>query len=86
MVEMRWNCTTEEETVIPPVSQIQFGKPFEKRTVVRKKLQYRQLVDVTVRAGAAGMWNNESTARAANMQWGPWLDVPDYVETDTSCP
>lgn len=86
MIEMRWLCTTEEENIIPPVSQIQFGKPFDKHTVVRKKLQYRQMIDVTVRAAAAGMWDAKSIAETANMQWSAWKDVPEYVETDTSCP
>ena len=40
-------------------------------------LQYRQQIDVTVRAGGAGTWDAVSIARTANMQWSDWRDVPE---------
>ena len=83
---MRWLAYDEEEVIVPPTHQIQLGKPFEKAMVAKKKLQYRQKVDVTVRAAAAGMWDNESLARTANMQWSEWKDVPTHVDRDMSCP
>jgi hypothetical protein len=43
-------------------------------------LQYRQQIDVTVRAGGAGTWDNASLARTANMQWSEWRDVPEVTE------
>ena len=43
-------------------------------------LQYRQKIDVTIRAAAAGMWDNESLARTANMQWSEWKDVPEVTD------
>ena len=49
-------------------------------------LQYRQQIDITVRAGGAGTWDNTSIARTANYQWSEWLDVPEIVERDMSCP
>ena len=49
-------------------------------------LQYRQQIDITVRAGGAGTWDNASIAQTANYQWSEWLDVPEIVERDMSCP
>ena len=49
-------------------------------------LQYRQQIDITVRAGGAGTWDNTSIAQTANYQWSEWLDVPEIVERDMSCP
>ena len=49
-------------------------------------LQYRQQIDVTVRAGGAGTWDSEVMARTANWQWSEWQDVPRVVEVDPSCP
>ena len=40
-------------------------------------LQYRQQIDVTVRAGGAGTWDTASIARTANWQWSDWRDVPE---------
>ena len=80
MMEMRWLVCEEEETLVPPVHSIQYGKPFEKVMATRRKLQYRQKVDITVRAAAAGMWDNESLARTANMQWSEWKDVPEVTD------
>jgi hypothetical protein len=42
-----------------------------------RKLQYRQQVDTTIRAG---MWPAPDMARTANMQWSAWHDVPEIVE------
>jgi hypothetical protein len=39
-----------------------------------KVLQYRQQVDVAVRAGMG--WDANSLAQTAKMQWSPWKDVP----------
>lgn len=86
MIEMRWLTYEEEETIVPPVSQIRFGEPFQKVMATKKKLQYRQRVDTAVRAGGAGTWDNESLARTANWQWSEWRDVPEVVERDLSCP
>jgi hypothetical protein len=47
-----------------------------------KRLQYRQQVDVTVRAG---MWVNTSNLNA-NMQWSQWRDVPLVAERDPGFP
>lgn len=80
MMEMRWLEYQEEEAIIPPVHEIQFGKPYERGMVTKQKLQYRQKVDVTVRAAAAGMWDNESLAKTANYQWSEWQDVPVYKQ------
>ena len=80
MIEMRWLTYEEEETLVPPVSQISYGEPFQKVMATKKKLQYRQKIDVTVRAAAAGMWDNESLARTANMQWSEWRDVPEVSD------
>ena len=80
MIEMRWLEYECEETIVPPAHAIQFGKPFDKAVVIKTKLQYRQKVDITVRAAAAGMWDDESLARTANMQWSEWKDVPTVRE------
>ena len=86
MIDMRWLTWEEEENIIPPVSQIQFGKPFDKRMVTKRKLQYRQMVDTTVRAAAAGMWDANSLAQTAKMEWSPWKDVPEEFDRDWNCP
>ena len=62
------------------IYDLRFGKPFDKAVVIKTKLQYRQKVDITVRAAAAGMWDDESLARTANMQWSEWKDVPTVRE------
>lgn len=49
-----------------------------------KVLQYRQRVDVAVRAGMD--WDANSLARTANWQWSPWKDVPMESEKDPNCP
>ena len=84
--ELRWLVWDEEETIIPPASEIQYGRRFETRMVTKRKLQYRQKIDVTIRAAAAGMWDNDSIAKTANYQWSDWIDVPEVVERDMQCP
>ena len=76
MIEMRWLAYDEEEVVVPPTYQIQFGKPFDKVMTTKKKLQYRQKIDTTVRAG---MWDAAGIAQTANMQWSEWRDVPEVT-------
>lgn len=51
-----------------------------------KVLQYRQQYDATIRAAAAGMWDNESLMRTANWQWSAWKDVPVESERDPAYP
>lgn len=51
-----------------------------------KVLQYRQTVDVTVRAGGAGTWDTNSIAQTANIQWSPWKDVPMESERNPDFP
>lgn len=46
-------------------------------------LQYRQKIDVTVRAG---MWPSDELLRTANYQWSDWRDVPLVAERDPSYP
>ena len=80
MIEMRWLTREEEETIIPPVHNIQYGMPFDKHIVTKRKLQYRQQIDTTVRAGGAGTWDTASLARTANWQWSEWRDVPEVTD------
>jgi len=84
MIEMRW-IVEEREQPIPPADLMNWplGKPYPIHIVSTKKLQYRQKIDVTVRAG---MWPADELLRTANMQWSEWKDVPEVVERDTSCP
>jgi len=49
-----------------------------------KVLQYRQKVDVAVRAGMD--WDANSLARTANWQWSPWKDVPLESERNPDYP
>ena len=48
-----------------------------------RKLQYRQQIDVTVRAG---QWDTASVAQTANWQWSEWRDVLLVAERDPSYP
>ena len=48
-----------------------------------RRLQYRQQIDVTVRAG---IWPADSTSATANMQWSQWRDVPLVAERDPGFP
>jgi hypothetical protein len=47
-----------------------------------RRLQYRQQIDVTVRAG---MWVNTDNLNV-NMQWSQWRDVPLVAERDPGFP
>ena len=47
-----------------------------------RRLQYRQQVDVTIRAG---MWVNTDNLNV-NMQWSEWRDVPLLAERDPGFP
>lgn len=51
-----------------------------------KVLQYRQQIDVTVRAGGAGTWGADSLAQTANWQWSEWKTVPMESERDPGYP
>lgn len=77
MIEMRWLEYECEETVVPPFSQIQYGKKFDTATVIKKKLQYRVYQNVAV---YAGMPDQDFMNKTANMQWSPWRDVPTVRE------
>lgn len=46
-------------------------------------LQFRQKIDVTVRAG---IWPADDIVRTADYQWTEWRDVPEVVERDMGCP
>jgi hypothetical protein len=83
MMEMRWLTWDDEEYPQIPTHEIQFGRKYEKVRVTKKKLQYRQKVDVTIRAGN---WSSEGIAQTANYQWSEWRDVPTVVGDDISCP
>ena len=55
---------------------------------ISRKLQYRQKIDATIRAGLGilASWNHDSIAETANYQWSDWHDVPEVYEnrhTDT---
>ena len=47
-----------------------------------KVLQYRQKIDVTIRAG---MWVNTNNL-TTNLQWSEWQEVPVVAERDPSYP
>lgn len=49
-----------------------------------KVLQYRQKIDVAVRAGLG--WDTNSLAQTTDMQWSEWQDVPVVAERDPSYP
>ena len=51
-------------------------KPNYSGIEVPKVLQYRQMIDTTIRAGGAGTWDSASLERTANYQWSEWKDVP----------
>jgi hypothetical protein len=48
-----------------------------------KVLQYRQKVNTTVYAGIP---SQDFISRTANMQWGPWKDVPMESERNPDFP
>ena len=78
MIEMRW-IVEEREQPIPPSDLMNYpiGKPYPVGIVSTKKLQYRQMIDVTVRAG---IWPADDIVRTANYQWSEWKDVPEVIE------
>ena len=49
-----------------------------------KRLQYRQRVDVTVRAGLG--WDTNSLVQTAVIKWSEWQDVPLIAERDPGYP
>ncbi len=77
-IELRWLTWEEEETVMPPLSEVQFGgPPFPKRMVKKRKLQFRKFVNTTV---YAGMPSQDFVNQTAVMQWSEWADVPEVTE------
>lgn len=48
----------------------------------QKVLQYRQKIDVTIRAG---MWVNTNNL-TTNLQWTEWREVPVVAERDPGYP
>lgn len=76
-MEMRWLEYEEQETIVPPSYQVQFGKKFDTAVVIKKKLQYRVMQNTTV---YAGMPDQDFVNKTANMQWSPWQDVPTVKE------
>ena len=77
MIEMRWLEYEEQETIIPPSYQIQYGQKFDTAVLIKKKLQYRQMINTTV---YAGMPDNDFVNRTATMAWSDWRDVPTVKE------
>jgi hypothetical protein len=69
MVELRWLTRKTGDKVIN-----KYGFFKDNETTV---LQYRQVVDKTIRAG---MWSTEDVLQTANHQWSDWLDVPTVIE------
>ena len=45
----------------------------------RKKLQYRQKIDPTVRSG---LWKEDATLWAEKMVWSEWMDVTTVWEDE----
>ena len=76
MMEMRWLTWEEEEYIVPPVHEIQFGKPWDKHMVTKRKLQYRQKYNATV---YAGMPSDDFKNQTAQMVWSEWTDVPEVT-------
>jgi hypothetical protein len=68
MIELRW--FTRDSNL-----DVGWGGPpvYEKERV----LQYRQKIDVTVRAG---QWDAAGIAQTANWQWSEWKDVPEVTD------
>lgn len=77
MMEMRWLEYQEEETVVPPSFQIQYGKKFDTATVIKRKLQYRVYQNTAI---YAGMPDQDFINKTATMAWSPWRDVPVVTE------
>jgi len=81
MIEMRWLTWQEEEVAWPPAELIQFGRKYGTKSVTKRKLQYRQMVDTAVYAGL-----DPFSDSAKNMQWSEWRDVPLVAERDPGYP
>lgn len=47
-------------------------------------LQYRQMIDVTIRPALAGMFDSKGIAETANYQWSEWRDVPVVQESSVN--
>ena len=71
MIEMRW---------LTRDSKLDISEDHIPCYAKERVLQYRQKIDITVRAGGAGTWDNESLARTATMQWSDWRDVPEVQD------
>lgn len=76
MIEMRWLTWEEEEYIVPPTHEIQFGKSFDKHMVTKRTLQYRQKYNATVYAGMPGKDFMDQTAQVV---WSAWQDVPEVA-------
>ena len=74
MIEMRW---------LTRDSKLDISEDHIPCYAKERVLQYRQKIDVTIRAG---MWDNKGIAETANMQWSEWRDVPLVAERDMQCP
>lgn len=54
-----------------------------------RRLQYRQKIDTTIRAG---MWSNMKILETADYQWSDWRDIPEvheppvYSASSNKCP
>ena len=77
MMEVRWLEYQEEETVVPPSFQIQYGKKFDTAKVIKRKLQYRVYQNTAI---YAGMPDQDFINKTAKMAWSPWVDVPVVTE------
>jgi hypothetical protein len=75
-MEMRWLVWDDEEYPKIPSHEIQYDRKYEKVLVTKRKLQYRQKIDVTIRAG---MQDQDFINRTANYQWSEWRDVPEII-------
>lgn len=69
MIELRW---------ITRDSKLDISEDHVPCYTKERVLQYRQKVDVAVRAGMG--WDANSLARTADWQWSPWRDVPEVAD------
>ena len=74
MIEMRWLVYEDEELIPNDVYGMWVGKPVTTKTVLKKKLQYRQQYDPTIYAGL-----NPFPAMQSNKVWSEWRDVPEVM-------
>lgn len=65
MIELRWKEI---------LSKVEYNND---RPVVKKVLQYRQMIDKTVRTG---LFTAEEQLHTSNYQWSDWQDVPTIQE------